>query len=753
MKGSCCQILFWLLLTALISIEAQAQLGAVQGRVLDATDSAPMPGVNVVLDREEGNQIGAPTDEAGFFLFSNLLPGRYVLTATFVGYAPFRDSLIVDFGSRIDVSIALEPEETALNELIVEAAHHRGGQRIAGLSTVDPSMLARIPSPGLSPDLAGYLLLLPGVVTTGDRGGQLFVRGGTPTQNLVLVDGMPLFQPFHIVGFYSAFPESIISYADVYTGGFGARYGGRMSSVIDVATRNGDKRRLAGGVSLAPFLGSVQVEAPFVPDRVSILGSIRESVIERVSPELLGTRLPYRFGDRFLKLHAFLNQTSNLSLSALRTFDAGNVANTDESESQISWRNKAYGGRYTYLPQEAAVLAEISFFVSGLESKYEPLNAQTRTAAVESMGGEAKFTYLLGSGEANIGLFARSSRYEYNVGSSGGGQAESVTEGGIYLDTAADLSPGLRIEPGLRLHSFPSRGQFTFEPRLRGIWRPGGRQGRHSFSAAWGIYHQQTVGLYNVRDVTDAFVVWLPSPAYRDVPVATHHIVGWQSHVYPGIMISTEAYLKRLSNMTAAQYGPITELNGDLQAADGYARGIDVTLEVVRASFYGNITYGLAGVTYEPDEAAATAPDLNAISGRYHPPHDRRHQVNALFHVRRGPYAVSMRWQFGSGLPFTQARGFYDFVPISSPDPGFRTLPGNTSVLYAEPYGARLPAYHRLDLSLERRFTYRRVNVVLQLSAINAYDRSNIFDYDLISARRVDQLPFIPSLGLNVEVR
>ena len=180
--------------------------------------------------------------------------------------------------------------------------------------------------PSVSSDLAGYLQTLPGVVTAGDRGGQLFVRGGTPTQNLVMIDGIPVFQPFHIVGFYSAFPADIIAYADVHAGGYSARYGGRLSSVINVVARNGNKQRVVGSASLAPFLGTLRVEFPLLPERVSVLASVRESVIERLAPDVLGQELPYRFGDRFFKIHAFLSRTSSLSMTVMNTFDEGDVA-------------------------------------------------------------------------------------------------------------------------------------------------------------------------------------------------------------------------------------------------------------------------------------------------------------------------------------------------------------------------------------------------------------------------------------------
>src|SRR5690606_24875027 len=150
-------------------------------------------------------------------------------------------------------------------------------------------------TPDVEGDLATYLQTLPGVVTLGDRGGQLFVRGGTPSQNLVLIDGLLVYQPFHIIGFFSAFPQELVQSVDVYAGGFGPRYSGRVSSVIDVTMREGNKQRFEGAASVSPFLASARAEGPLRRGAVSFLASLRSSVIEPVAPTLIGQELPFQF--------------------------------------------------------------------------------------------------------------------------------------------------------------------------------------------------------------------------------------------------------------------------------------------------------------------------------------------------------------------------------------------------------------------------------------------------------------------------
>ena len=365
------------------------------GRVVDAETRETLPGATVVLSQTGQLLDGQITDGDGTYRFRRLPPGWYGLEISFVGFVTRSDSVLVPRESPFD--ILLVPSRTQLQELVVETQRADANRFVAGLETISPGDLARVPMPDVTYDLAGYLLTLPGVVSTGDRGGQLFVRGGTPTENLVLLDGMRIFQPFHIVGFYSAFPADIISSADVYAGGFNARYGGRISSVMDIRSRNGNKNRVAGSASVAPFLSGLRLEVPIMKGEASLMVSARESLIDRLSPSLLGEELPFRFGDRFAKLHAFLNQTSSVTFTALRTSDTGNLKSGDRTDENASfrtstWKNQAYGGRYQYIPADAAVMTELAIYYSSLESRYRQTADDVRQADVSELSLNITFT-------------------------------------------------------------------------------------------------------------------------------------------------------------------------------------------------------------------------------------------------------------------------------------------------------------------------------------------------------------------------
>ena len=288
-----------LTITIFFARECLAQAAIVRGIVVEERTSDPLFGANVVLENESGLSVRTTSDSQGVFSFSEVMPGRYSLGVSFIGFELWADTINVSLGGDLFYRVEMMTSETAMREIIIETVRSDNDRFVPGLAPIEPGDLARIPMPDVTYDLAGYLQSIPGFVSTGDRGGQLYVRGGTPTQNLVLLDGIPLFQPFHIVGFYSAVPADIISYGDVYAGGFGAQYGGRISSVIDITTRNASKKRVEAAGSIAPFLSSIQLALPVVENDVSLLLSVRESVIERIAPDLLGQELPFRFGDIF----------------------------------------------------------------------------------------------------------------------------------------------------------------------------------------------------------------------------------------------------------------------------------------------------------------------------------------------------------------------------------------------------------------------------------------------------------------------
>ena len=243
---------------------ATAQKSDVRGYLFDKSNGQPIPYATVTISTAPIN--GATTDVQGFFNISDVAVGNYTLAANAVGFDSTGVAVTVQAGRLVNQTLYMSPSEQQLKS--VEVTSRKEAKRAdvqVSVTRVSATQIKALPSTGGEPDLAQYLQVLPGVVFTGDQGGQLYIRGGSPIQNKIMIDGMTIYNPFHSIGFFSVFETETLRNVDVYTGGFGPEYGGRTSAVVDIQTREGNKKRFAGIVSGSPFQAKLLVEGPIVP--------------------------------------------------------------------------------------------------------------------------------------------------------------------------------------------------------------------------------------------------------------------------------------------------------------------------------------------------------------------------------------------------------------------------------------------------------------------------------------------------------
>ena len=738
-----------LLIVGLSASSAWAQSATVRGFVTTASDGEALQGVNVTLDNLGGELYGASADGNGFYLIPRVPPGRYQLRASFIGFETYVDTLDIVAGDRLLVNIAMHTRSVALDEIAVEADRESGAARVtAGLQTGRSREIELIPAPDISGDLVSYLSTMPGVVLMGDRGGQIFIRGGEPTQNLTLLDGMDVYQPFHLLGFYSAFPAEIVSRADIYAGGYGTKFTGRVSAVIDVQTRNGNKRALSASAAVSPFTTSGRLEGPLIKDRVSILGVVRYSLLDQFASQYVNAPLPYTFSDVFGKMHMLLGKNQQLSVTALHTYDSGTLIDEEdffERNDQIGWRNTALGLRYLVAPQTLSVLGEFLVSYSQLQSEFGPGEIPNRTADLETVNIALNMTNYTRHSEVNWGFFFRAPTSASELDGLFQNlqtRREVSTNAGFYLEPELYLGKGLYVRPGVSFQVYGFSGG-VIEPRVRLRWE----RGIHHWSAAAGLYQQYIVGLSDRRDATNIFTAWVETP-FDEGTRAVHTLLGYRIEPVPWLEISMEGFYKRMKRLFIGAWTPFPSFTTRLQQADGEAVGFDIRLEVRRPWFYGFINYGYSSTLYEINPANPALVD----PGKFRPPHDRRHQINLLASTSIYGFDLNVRWQFGSGLPYTPVEGFDGFILMDGVV-DVRTVRGLPRVIYQSiPYQAQLPAYHRLDVTVDRTFSAPGgVDVTAQVGVLNAYDRANLFTLDLLTARRTDQLPLVPIAGLKVE--
>ena len=749
-------------LTGLASLPARAQEATVNGFVTNAATGRPLELVNVALLQEGQLALGGATNADGAFVLPRIPTGRYVFRASFVGYETYTDTLSLAFSETLTLEIALRRAAAQLSGVVVEQRRSGGATDVvAGAQTIRPEDLARVPGVDVSGDLASALATLPSVVSLADRGGQLFVRGGEPAQNLVMLDGIPLYQAFHALGFYSVFPAAIIRTADVYAGGFGGRFGERLSSVIDVQSRRGHLYRFGGAAGVSPFLGAVRLEGPLSSGRASVLLSGRTSLVQPLASRYISAPLPFAFGDAFGKLFAQVGRTGRLSISALYSHDRATLDENTGSgpPDEVRWRTSGVGVRYVWLSRQLPVLATVTLAASGHSSELGPREAPIRQTSVRDVSAGFNVAFFGEGARADFGMTAR----VVSLSSLLGGLYQN-----LYFDQSElipfafyfelEFTPGaFRVTPSIRLQALEARASPVLEPRIRAVWE----EGRHRFSAAAGLYHQETLGVSDRRDAASVFTVWtsileppnVPDAQRIDVregrlPRALHGVAGYRVRLGSALEVAAEGFYKHITDLLVAEWTAFPRFSTQLQPATGRSFGFDVRLKWERPRLYAALLYGFSSTRYraEQDELDLWYGDATLA---FRPPHDRRHQLNVLAQAEMAGFTLNARWAFGSKAPYSRVLGFDNFVLIESLQ-AVSTLPAQRRVIYERPFRGLLPTYHRLDVALARTFTLGRAGLTLQASAINTYGRRNLFYLDTFTLQRVDQLPFVPSLGLQV---
>lgn len=743
-------ILFWMVLSSSTWISVFAQPYTLQGFITDKATGQALIGVTLTLSRPNKPLQGTVTNKDGYYQFSRLEKAAYQLRITAIGFKTYERSLVLPLatGNVQTLSLGLDEDDQVVGELVVEA--QRGAAVVAaGLQTIRPEDIGRVPTPDISGDLSSYLQSLPGVVSVGDRGGQMFIRGGTPAENLVLMDGLPVVQPFHLIGFYSVFPQDLISTADVYAGGFGARYSGKTSSVIAVNTRDGNNQKASFSASISPFLGTLQGEGPLHKGKSSYLASVRSSLIKPLAPVLLKTNVPVQFGEQFFKVTQ-ADEDSRCSAMFLNTYDQGSTDNGNAGRNNfLAWKNLLIGGRCVAFPPNQPLLFEVISGLSYFQNRAGNLDATERNSSMYQVGADVHFTRFMTEAKRQSGVFFKFNGYEYKLGGAfqdfPDNSDETYISGGLYTEWSLN-KPRFEATGGVSFTAYLGDFRPALEPRLRLAWYPKGKAADLSIHFATGLYNQKTVGLRDERDIGSAFLAWTVAP--KDLRVA-QVISGLHFPLAKGVQVSVEGYYKRIMDLYVPIWSPLARFTTALTTAFGTAYGAEARIEVQRKPIYLYASYAYNHVRY-----TISQPNFllwyGAESQTYAPPHDQPHQLNLVSSYDWRKIRLNARWQYGAGFPYTQAFGFDDlFLPYQLPD--VRTEDGLSRIIYDKPYLGRLPAYHRLDVSVEHERAIGKKMLSFQAGVINGYNRKNLFYFDLFTYQRINQLPFIPYFAVKFE--
>lgn len=741
----------------LLQAQEKSGTGTIRGTVYDGKSGEPILYANVII---EGTDIGAVTDVNGFFTISNVPEGEQVLQIRYVGYENLNKTLQVSAGSNSYEKFYLETSGTELETVNVTGKKQVAQTEVSvSKLTVTNEELQLLPSTGGDADIAQYLPVLPGIVFTGDQGGQLFIRGGTPIQNKILLDGMIIYNPFHSIGFFSVFETEAVKSIDVYTAGFGAEYGSRTSAIVDIKTRDGNPSELSGLLSANPFQAKVLLEGPIIPldqnsgRSISYMLTAKRSLIDQTSETLYpyateDGELPFFHQDVYGKISLAGGNGSQVDFFGFNfqdEVDFRNIAN-------LGWNSSGGGLNFSLIPQANNMVIKGKFNLSGYNIGIDEGDGQVRESSINGYEIGLNFSYFGNNKQFDYGFDISGFNTVFDFTNFRGipfSEEQNTTEIGAFASYRQVIGP-LVIEPGVRFMYYNAQGAGRVEPRLGLKYNV---TDNIRLKAGGGLYSQNFLATVNDRDVVNLFYGFLTGPEQElsdpetgeslpnNLQLSQHAVAGLEVDLGSNTTVNAEAFVKDFSQIINLNRNKLEVTDPDYITETGDARGFDVSLKYDKNRWYFWATYSYTKVTRN---------DGNQV---YPTNFDRRHNGNLLLSYETGEqrqWEFSGRWNIGSGFPFTLTQGFFgnqqydDGVntDITNENPGL-------GIVYDEAInGGRLPYYHRLDLTVKRRFNFTEdTSLELIASVSNLYDRNNIFYFDRVEFERVDQLPILPSLG------
>jgi len=724
----------------------------ISGYITDYESGETLIGATALV-KELGN--GAVSNEYGFYSIS-VPEGSYTLEFSYIGFGNIIKSVSLSANYKLDVELGEMKNELA--EVVVTAKEEDSNVREVSMSVnkLDITTIKSMPTLLGEVEIIRSLQLLPGVNSVGEGATGFNVRGGSIDQNLILLDEAPVYNSSHLFGFFSVFNPDAVKDVKLYKGGIPSRYGGRLSSILDVRMKEGNKKKLNinGGVGF--IFSRLSVEAPIIKDKSSLIVAARRSYIDVLAKPFLSESLngsELNFYDLTLKTNYDINDKNRLFISGY--FGRDNFGFGDQAG--FNWGNKTGTIRWNHLFSER-LFSNLTFYFSDYDYQIkfgnDSQNKFDWNASIQNIGVKPEFSFFLKPGNL-LKFGGQSILYTFDPGNAVGvseGEERDFSlpqkyamENAVYVENEIDITTTIKANYGLRLSSFTYLGKGTSYEYADGI--PGER--RYATSATeyddWesiktyynfeprlslqmqlssnnsikGSYNRTTQYIHLVSNTTAATPVdvWTPStnnirPSTAD-QVAFGYFQNLNDNTYE---LSAEVYYKTMNNLVDYIDGADLLLNqfieGDLIEGEGRAYGIELMAKKTKGKFNGWLSYTLARTERQ-------TPGINGgewYASRF----DQLHNLSLTgFYEINDRWTTSANFAFNTGSPTTFPTTRYTIQ-------GF-VVPHNAN---EERNNVRLPNYHRLDLSITRKGKIKegkRWTGDWVFSVYNVYNRKNAF--------------------------
>ena len=765
------------------------------GKVVETSSGEPLSYANVVI---KSNRSGTTTNVDGFFTLYGIPADTSIIQFSYVGYqikeVPFKSF------SGTNIKVELEPTVTSLNEVVVQAQANNYINVQEGISTVRLStkQITTLPSVG-EVDIFRSLQLLPGVSGTNESSSGLYVRGGTPDQNLVLLDGMTVYKVDHFFGFFSAFNANAIKDVRLYKGAFPAKYGGRTSGVVDLTGKTGSFEKFSGNAGVNFLSANASVEIP-IAKKFSILLAGRRSYTDVIQSDLYknitgifidedqqfrnldfntvepdfyfydwNAKISFRPSDKdMISLSTyngrdFLDQSRDL----LRVIDFGGGIEPRNASINVTektnWGNKA--GSLKWSRQWNSKWYS-NLLVAGSEyfSNYDIRGVfQLTIPDLDSLVNEIKlkaietnrvrdYSFMLDNDlrlsekhELSFGAAHTITSIDYSAIRDDSISILESDQKSYYsslyaADTWSPISK-LSIEAGLRASYYEMTDDFLWSPRVSISYQ---MSSKIKFKAAYGLHYQFVNRIINETITEGSRDFWLLADGdLVNVSSATHYVFG-TSYETNGWLFDVEGYWKELGGLSEFSLQFRSNEDFDPQelffTGDGTAQGVEFLIQKKSGQYSGWLAYTLGQVVH-------TFQDLND-GDAFYALHDQRHEIKLVNSYDIGDWSIAANFIFGSGKPFSQPDGFYTIEQLNGDDLQFISV--------GKKNGSRIPAYHRLDISAHHRFPIGKAKADIGVSLFNIYGNNNVWYYKFdfqqkpFTRTEVTYLGFTPNLSFNV---
>ena len=700
----------------------KAQTSIISGFVSDSSSGEALIGANVFL-RETGQ--GMATDVNGYYIIQDIVPGNYTLMVSYIGFDMYKQETRLNDDESRKININLVEQVVQLTEIEVTA------EKLQRRNNIQPSKINLSPrmmkaAPALAePDLFRTIQALPGVLTTSEFSTGLVIRGGNTDQNLIMLDGITVYNPSHLGGVFSNFIVDGVKEAELIKGAYNAEYGGRLSAVLNVISREGNKNKFKGKVNLSLLSAQTTLEGPFYKGAWVLSGrrTYFDLVLPKVLPDNINVNIPpYYFYD--IQSHVFADITSKDRIS-LSYYSGIDDLLFDTFGLDGRWGNNTVSGHYRRVFSERLVgnilIANSRFFTEfGLGGD----NGLVSYNEIDDKTLSADFSWFKSSNSTvKFGAQLKKLGFEYTNKFQDSTQFQIKTEPlefAQYIKLKYKPNDLFIIEPGLRLNLYDVYPDSLF-PDLRLGLKYIITDNRYlNFSV--GNYHQF---ISTFQDDFNPSILdnWIAADTSVSPGKSMQVVLGYEEYIKNMYKIQVEGYYKDLKNLLTYEEKRSTtdaqvsdeSLANIVTPADGYAYGLELFGQKMSGKLSGWVAY-----TYSVSRKI-----MNSIYAdgeqEYYTNWDRTHAFSVL-----GNYQFNTKWETNwrfalqSGQAYTPIMGYYVQKFPESPEELFRTIPGTRNSGRYEPYS-------RLDIGVVYHAKIGKTNVDFFFQIINTLNRSNTF--------------------------